>query len=272
MIEVVDAGPLTTVQDLGRAGYAALGVPRSGAFDRAAAALANRLVGNEPSHAVLELTLGGLCFLTHDAVTVAATGALCPGLDWGAPVTLHPGAVIRLGTPQTGLRSYLALRGGVDVQPVLGSRSTDRLSLIGPAPLARGDLIAVGPQPDRRVSDTTSGITRRSTAMRISAGPRVEWFSASGLADLCSTDWVVRSDSDRIGVRLDGPPLARMGSDELPSEATLPGAIQIPPDGRPIILGPDAPVTGGYPVIAVLDHIDDAAQLRPGDLARFLLT
>src|SRR5207244_855528 len=121
MIEVLSPGPRTTVQDLGRPGWASLGVGRSGAFDRAALVLANRLVGNPPGAAAVELTLGGLAFRLHDAATVVLTGALLPGLDWGAPTTRPAGAIIRLGAPTSGLRSYLAVRGGVDVEPVLGS-------------------------------------------------------------------------------------------------------------------------------------------------------
>ncbi|MGH8862855.1 MAG: allophanate hydrolase subunit 2 family protein, partial [Jatrophihabitantaceae bacterium] len=138
MIEILAAGPLATVQDLGRTGWASLGVPRSGAFDRSAAALANRLVGNPAEAAVLECTLGGLALHALDAATIACTGAVCPGAGWGAALSLGPGARIRLGTPAHGLRSYLAVRGGIVVAPVLGSRSTDLLSGLGPARLQPG--------------------------------------------------------------------------------------------------------------------------------------
>ena len=138
MIEVIATGPLTTVQDVGRPGYVSLGVPRSGAFDRSAARLANRLVGNADSAAVLEVTLGGLAVRAIDAVTVALTGADCPGFDHGTARTLPAGQVLRLGAPVAGLRSYLAVRGGIAVEPTLGSRSSDLLSGLGAARLQIG--------------------------------------------------------------------------------------------------------------------------------------
>jgi biotin-dependent carboxylase-like uncharacterized protein len=269
VIQIEAPGPLTTVQDLGRPGLAALAVPRSGAFDRGALRRANRLVGNAEGHAALEVTLGGLTVRFLDAATVALTGAACPGLDPGVAVTLAAGTVLRLGVPRHGLRSYLAVRGGLDVPPVLGSRSTDTLSGIGPAPLRAGDRVAVG-----AASGTVSGAVLPSpsppTALHARLGPRDDWFADRDA--LFATTWTVRADSDRVGLRLDGPPLQRRIARELPSEATLPGALQVPPDGRPILFGPDAPVTGGYPVIAVVDRagLDHAAQLRPGDTVALL--
>jgi biotin-dependent carboxylase-like uncharacterized protein len=271
VIEVVEPGPLATVQDLGRTGWAALGVPRSGAFDRAAAALANRLVGNPDDAATLELTVGGLVLRAATATTVALAGAGCPGLDWGAPVTLRAGAVVRLGAPRSGLRSYLAVRGGVAVPAVLGSRSTDLLSGLGPAPLQAGDRLAIGPPPQAAPSGTPAAPPAPVAELVALPGPRVDWFAPDTLARLARERWVVRGESDRVGVRLDGAPLPRRREGELPSEPTLPGAVQVPADGRPIVFGPDAPVTGGYPVLAVLTDtaLDAAAQLRPGDVVRF---
>jgi biotin-dependent carboxylase-like uncharacterized protein len=271
MIEVIAPGPLTTVQDGGRAGLAALGVPRSGAFDRAALRLANRLVGNPPEAPALEITFGGVELLVHDAATVALAGAPCPGLDQAVPVTLPAGSRMRLGVPAHGLRSYLAVRGGVAADPVLGSASTDTLSGLGPAPLRAGDRLPIGPEPAGQVSSVAGGIARGGGVLRVVAGPRDDWFEPGALDVLTAATWTVRADSNRIGVRLDGPRLERARTDELPSEATLPGAVQVPPDGRPIVLGPDAPVTGGYPVIAVVRDADFdlAAQLRPGDRLRF---
>ena len=281
MIEVLTPGPSTTVQDLGRPGFAALAVSRSGAFDRGALRLANRLVGNPEGCAALETTLGGLVIRLGDAATVALTGAVCAGLDAGVAVTLPAGSVLRLGVPPQGLRSYLAVRGGVDVAPVLGSRSADTLSGLGPAPLRAGDRLPVGRVGPgvAAVSDAlvppVGGIVGTQPAQGVGApdagglqarlGPRDDWFAHP--AALFTTTWTVRADADRIGLRLDGPPLARRITRELPSEAARPGAVQVPPDGRPILFGPDAPVTGGYPVIAVLARgdLDRAAQLRPGD-------
>ncbi len=274
MIEIVEPGPLATVQDLGRAGYAALGVPESGAFDRAAAALANRLVGNQRDAAVLEVTLGGLSIVLHRAATLALTGARCGGdLDWGTAVTVQPGARLRLTAPTTGLRSYLAVRGGVAVEPVLGSRSTDVLSGLGPAPLRAGDVLQIGSEVATEPSGATAPGRRARDVLRIDTGPRDDWFTEDALGRLTDTRWTVRGEADRVGIRLNGPRLERARAGELPSEAMLPGALQVPPDGRPILFGPDCPVTGGYPVIAVVrrGELDDAAQLRPGDTVRFAI-
>lgn len=274
MIEIVEPGALATIQDLGRTGYAALGVPPSGAFDRAALRTANRLVGNPDGAGAVEITLGGLTARLLDAATLALTGAACPGtLDWGAAVSVPAGTTVRLGMPRTGLRSYLAVRGGIDVPPVLGSRSTDMLSGLGPPALRRGDVLPIG-----RTRGPVSGAhavppvpSTALTPLPVLLGPRDDWFATSAVDTLTDIAWAVRSDSDRVGIRLDGPPLARVRAGELPSEPTLPGALQVPPDGRPILLGPDAPVTGGYPVIAVVLDLDPAAQLRPGDTVRFRL-
>lgn len=271
MIEIVEPGPFASIQDAGRVGFARLGVARSGAFDRAALHLGNRLVGNRPDLAAIEVTLGGLAVRVHDAVTVALAGAVCPGLDWGTATTLAAGATVRLGAPAQGLRSYLAVRGGLAVEAELGSRSTDTMSGLGPRPLRRGDQLAVGTDLADDISDATAIPRPTSARLRVIAGPRDDWFTAAALAQLTSQTWTVRADSNRIGIRLDGPPLERARAGELASEPTLPGALQVPPDGRPILLGPDAPVTGGYPVIAVVrdDDLDAVAQLRPGDPIRF---
>jgi biotin-dependent carboxylase-like uncharacterized protein len=273
MLEVVDPGTFACVQDRGRTGYVLVGVARSGAFDLAAHDLANRLVGNSPAAATIEFTFGGLALRMHDAATVALTGAPVPGLDHLSPVTLPAGAVVRFGSPHAGVRSYLAVRGGVDVEPVLHSRSRDSLGDIGPPPLQAGDLLPVGTGviTAPATGDVSTGWQPPSARLPVVLGPRADWFTADAVRTLIAGAWQVRPDSDRIGVRLDGPRLLRVRPEELPSEPTLPGAIQVPPDGRPIVLGPDAPVTGGYPVIAVLRrrYLDHVAQLRPGDFIHF---
>lgn len=275
MLEVVAPGPFACVQDRGRLGYVELGVARSGAFDRAAHDLANRLVGNSPDAATIECTLGGLVVRLHGAATLAVTGAPVHGIDHATAVTLPAGSLVRLGTARTGVRSYVAVRGGIDVAPVLGSRSRDTLGDIGPAALRAGDLLPVGASPGGGlpVSEVATGWPHLAPRLPVVLGPREDWFTPAAVQLLVAAAWQVRADSDRIGVRLDGPRLARSGTGELPSEPTLPGAIQVPPDGRPIVLGPDAPVTGGYPVIAVLRrrYLDDIAQLRPGDPVQFRL-
>ncbi len=270
MIEIVEPGPLATAQDLGRPGYAALGAPRSGAFDRGALRLANRLVGNDDDAAGIEVTFGGLAVRFADAATIALTGALCPSdADWGVAVTVPAGGLVRLGNPADGLRSYLAIRGGLALAATLGSRSTDTLSGLGPAPLRAGDRIDVDPASAGEVSGAGAIPGVGPAVVSITFGPRHKWFTKQARRALVEFTWTVRSDADRVGVRLDGPKLRRRRDAELPSEPMLPGAVQVPPDGRPIVFGPDAPVTGGYPVIAVVDDLDRVAQLRPGDGLRF---
>ncbi len=273
MIEILRTGSLATIQDLGRPGLAHLGVGRCGAADRGALALANRLVGNPDDAAGIEVTFGGFALLALDAVTVALTGAACVGpLGWGASTTIRAGQVVELGPPAAQLRSYLAVRGGIDVPAVLGSRSTDLLGGLGPDPLRPGVRLAIG-RPSGTVSGEVAVPRPRPSSLLVVPGPRIDWFTDDALSQLTSQDWTVRADSNRIGVRLDGTPLTRTRNGELPTEATLPGALQIPPNGRPILLGPDAPVTGGYPVLAVLadSEIDAAGQLRPGDPVHFRL-
>jgi biotin-dependent carboxylase-like uncharacterized protein len=269
MIEVLAPGPLATVQDTGRFGLAALGVPRSGAFDQRALRTANRLVGNADDAAGIEITLGGTHLRFGIAATVAFTGAVCPGApDWGVAVSLAAGTVVRLGSPSTGLRTYLAVRGGLGVPAVLGSRSTDTLSGLGPAPLRAGDRLPIG---TARGPVSGAGVPGVATAgaLAVRFGPRDDWFTPQARELLLDAEWVVRSESDRIGLRLAGPVLERSRRSELPSEPMLPGAIQVPPDGQPIVFGPDSPVTGGYPVLAVVTDLDAVAQLRPGDALRF---
>jgi biotin-dependent carboxylase-like uncharacterized protein len=284
VIKILAAGAGCSLQDRGRPGWAALGVGRSGAFDLGAADLANRLVGNDASAAVFEVVLGGLALRTTTALTVALTGARCPvrsrdaagrarDEDWAAPITLAADSTLELGTPAVGLRSWLAVRGGLDVPPVLGSRSRDALSGMGPALVAAGASLRIGTHAMDDIASTEWAPTGdRSGPIRISAGPREDWVTTESLQLLVSEAWTVRPDSNRIGIRLEGRALTRRITDELPSEGVLPGAVQLPPDGRPIIFGPDAPVTGGYPVIAVVRQADLGilAQLRPGDSLRLI--
>jgi biotin-dependent carboxylase-like uncharacterized protein len=272
-IEVVAIGGLATVQDEGRAGWAHLGVSRSGAADLDAFHLANRLVGNPENCAVVEITGGGFEFRLSRAATVALTGALCPGMDSHAAATLAAGTHVMIGWPLTGLRSYLAVRGGIDVEPVLGSRSTDTLSGLGPAPLQPGDLLTVGPAPHELPAGFVAPPARIPWKIKIVLGPRDSWFSTEAVDLLLASEWQVSADSDRIGTRLLGPALPRAIDGELPSEPTLPGALQIPPNGQPILFGPDAPVTGGYPVIAtvVAEDLSLCGQLSPGSSIRFRL-
>ncbi|TFV64831.1 UNVERIFIED_ORG: biotin-dependent carboxyltransferase [Bacillus sp. AZ43] len=278
-LTVLTTGPLTTVQDTGRLGQASLGIGRSGSCDRSSAGLANRLVGNPPDAALLEVTLGGLAVRAENELTLVTTGARCAGATaHNGPVRLRAGQELRLGPPTSGLRTYLAVRGGIDVPAVLGSRSTDLLSGLGPAVVRDGDVLPVGsprlPVPDldlAPVPDPPGG----EVTVRVLPGPRADWFGDAGWARLTEQPWTVTSESNRIGLRLDGEPLARLREGELPSEGMVRGALQVPPSGLPVLFLADHPVTGGYPVIGYVaddplrSDVDRCAQLRPGQTVRF---
>jgi len=273
---VREIGASVLVQDRGRPGLAHLGVPRSGALDPPASALANRLVGNGPDAACLEVLLGGLTVEADEPCWIAVTGASCVvDVDgrprgFGEPVRLASGGVLRLGTPSAGLRSYLAVGGGIDVDPVLGSRSTDTLGHVGPSALVVGDRLSVGtPAGSPAAVDTP-----RPPALgplHIVAGPRADRVDGDAVDRLCHTAYAVSSSSDRIGMRLDGEALPLVEQGELPSEGMVLGAVQVPPDGRPVVFLADHPTTGGYPVVAVVDEADlwQCAQLRPGEPVTF---
>lgn len=291
---VEDPGLQCLVQDRGRPGLADLGVGASGAADTRSAALANRLVGNTSGAAVLECTLGGLQVQAVGEQIVALTGApaeatvLSPEqaphapAPHGMPFVLADGQRLVLDVPTSGLRTYLAVRGGVDAAPVLGSRSTDVLSGIGPSPVARGTRLPVGalgdgaavghpePMPDLPQAGET-------TQLRVVLGPREDWFTAQALEAFTGQEWEVSSESNRVGVRLrsveGGVSLERARGGELASEGMVIGALQVPPSGEPVLFLADHPVTGGYPVIAVvvLQDLPVAAQLPSGARVRFTL-
>jgi biotin-dependent carboxylase-like uncharacterized protein len=276
---VVEAtGPLTLLQDLGRPGLAHLGVSPSGAADRAAHRLANRLVGNDEGTATLETTLGGLAVRATAPVFVAVTGAPTTVRVDGSPTSSHTTLVLRAGSrlvvepPPVGLRNHLAVRGGVVVPPVLGSRSRDVLAGLGPAPLAVGDLLPVGPPTAPLPDADRAPAPAPPAALVVRPGPRRDWFTPDAWSTLLGAAWTATTDVDRVAVRLAGPPLARAVTEELPSEGLVRGAVQVPASGQPLLFGPDHPVTGGYPVLAVLTAAaaDAAAQLRPGDAVRFV--
>ena len=277
MLVVDRTGAQALLQDLGRDGHAHLGVSPSGAADRAALRLANRLVGNPEDAAAVECLLGGLAVTASALHWVAVTGAPTDVLVNGRQVGSHTSLPLRRGdtlvieAPTEGLRSYLAIRGGFQVAPTLGSRSTDVLSGLGPEPLAPGKELPVG-APLQPLPDTDlAPVERPRTTLAVLPGPRRDWFAAEAWTALSSAEWTVTPDSDRVGLRLAGPGLARARTAELPSEGLVAGAVQVPPDGAPILFLADHPVTGGYPVLAVVrtGDLPAAAQLRPGDVVRF---
>ena len=263
-LEIVDVGWSTTIQDAGRAGHAAIGVPPSGALDEATRDLLNRLVGNPSDAAVLE-TAGRLRLRAVGACTVALSSEL-------APRAMNDGEVVQVDPATIDLWGYVATRGGFDVPAVLGSRSQDTLSGVGPPALAAGQRLPIGRDPGTPVVvDQAAGVERGSRAVTVWPGPRLDWFAADAMQQLVTTEWTVSADVSRVGVRLDGPPLRRVVHDELPSEGLVTGAIQVPADGRPVVMLADHPTTGGYPVIAVVDPacVRIVAQRRPGSSLRF---
>ncbi|OBG35298.1 allophanate hydrolase [Mycobacterium alsense] len=278
-LEILRTGPFAVVQDLGRPGLAHLGVSRSGAADRRAHKLANRLVANPHDRATVEVTFGGLCARVRGgdvdiAVTGADTDPTVDGIPFGTN-SIHrarDGQVICLGTPRAGLRSYLAVRGGIDVEPVLGSRSYDVMAAIGPPPLRVGDRLPVGKRTDAYPEldqAPVAAIAAHLVELQVVPGPRDDWLVDPDA--LVHTIWMASDRSDRVGMRLEGRPLRhRYPEQQLPSEGIARGAIQVPPNGLPVILGPDHPVTGGYPVVGVVtdEDVEKIAQVRPGQYVR----
>lgn len=277
-IEVVHCGPMTTVQDVGRPGYASLGVGRSGFADPASAALANRLVGNAASAACLEVSFGATLTF-REPTRVAVTGAMCTltrggrGEAVNAPFPVAAGQTLVIGPASVGLRAYVAVRGGIAVAPTLDSRSTDVLSGLGPEPLTPGVVLPIGdavdgPPPPVEIAPVPPPATE-DLEIHVRPGPRDDWFTDA--TALFKARYEVTADSNRVGIRLSGPALERRRDDELPTEGMVAGSVQIPPNGQPIVFLADHPVTGGYPVIAVVDAADLAllAQARPGQGVRF---
>ncbi|MDV6013961.1 biotin-dependent carboxyltransferase family protein [Haloechinothrix sp. LS1_15] len=279
MIEILATGPLATIQDLGRPGLAELGVGVSGAADTRSFTLANRLVGNAESAAALELTLGGLAVRFTEHTVVAVTGAPCPlrlagrAVDMCGPICVAPGQRLDIGTPSCGLRSYVAVRGGIGVEPVLGARATDQLSGLGPPPVTAGQALPVGNAVTGMpaVDHAPQPACHEEPELTVVAGPRHDWFLPEALELLGSVPFEVTPRSNRVGLRLHGPALHRSSAAELAPEPLVAGALQVPPDGQPILFLADHPVTGGYPVIGVVTAADLplAAQARPGQRVRF---
>lgn len=312
-VRILAPGPSATIQDLGRPGWFSAGVGVSGAADPDSLRHANRLVGNDDGAAGIECVLGGLTLEAIEAVILAVAGAPAPITVDGVPadhasvIWLAPGERLALGLAPAGLRVYVAIRGGVAVEPILGSRSRDTLAGLGPEPLRAGDLLPIGSAPPDRSADEavpvglTAAITNDPIVVRARLGPRADWFVRP--EDLYAGSWSLTDRLDRIGARLarpgwdggkneqgrdggkneqgwdggkveqqGGPPLTRRDRRELPTEGMPLGAIQVPPSGEPVVFLADHPITGGYPVIGVVHSADlpRVAQARPGQQLIFV--
>jgi len=256
-LEVVAWGIATSARDAGRPGLAHLGRSRAGAVDLGALQLCNRLVGNPPDVAGFE-TSGGLVLRCAAPVMVAVTGSPAdlrvvggPPLGWGAPVVLPAGAVLHIGRLRGGARSYVCMRGGV--------AGID------------GAAVHLGTDPNTAAAAHVAAPRPLDRPVRVWPGPRLDWFASGSLHALVTTVWEVQPASNRVALRLTGMPLVRARHDELASEGLVEGAIQVPPDGHPIVMLADHPTTGGYPVIAVVDPVDLwlVAQRSAGTEVRF---
>lgn len=281
MIELLRAGPLTTVQDLGRTAWRDRGVSRCGALDDLALAHGNLLVGNPPEAAGLEFTLGPATLRFGIDCCIAITGTdaearlddcpLRPG--WRQPV--RAGQALRLAAPRERMRSYLAVSGGIAVAPALGSRSTDLKAGFGGLDgraLRDGDRLPLhspAALPSRRIGLAPPDW---DATVRALPGPEHDDFSAAARAAFWAADWRLTPQSNRMGYRFAGPELKRERGGELASHGVLPGVVQVPPSGQPIALLADAQTTGGYPKIAVVIRADQwkLAQLRLGATLRFV--
>lgn len=276
-LKVVGIGLGASFQDRGRAHMAAQGLAPSGAIDRIAMVEANLRLGNPSDAPVVEIAYGGLSLLADAAEVLCLTGADCGAtltaadgntvnLHWGHPFAVDAGDRVTLGVPQAGVYSILSRRGGFAPAAVLGSHARDSLAQFGPAPLRMGDHLPAGQMQIGAVQ--TGPFTQDSmpksgeiVTLRILAGPRWDWFTKDAQQLLTKQEWSATAEASRTGIRLAGQsPLTREIVQELPSEATIAGAIQVPPAGQPIVFLKDHPVTGGYPVIGIV-HPDDLATL-----------
>lgn len=275
-VTVERAGLGSSLQDRGRPGSGHLGVGPSGAFDRDALRQVNALLGNAPGDAAVE-TYGDLTLLAGAPHVIAVTGAVGTVTIDGRPVPqgravpIAAGQRLALGPATTGLRVYLGVSGGFAVRAELGSLSSDTLSGLGPPPLVAGQTVMTGAgRAIPALDDVPPLIRTGGVDVDVVLGPRDDWFTDESVRRLLDTPWTLSAASDRIGLRLDGPALERSVLAELPSEPVVRGSIQVTPAGQPVVFGPDHPVTGGYPVIAVVvdSHTDRLAQVRPGDSVR----
>ncbi|WP_337269225.1 5-oxoprolinase subunit PxpB [Oryzifoliimicrobium ureilyticus] len=280
--EVLAAPMPALFQDLGRFGMTGQGVSASGALDQGALRTANRIVGNPTGLACLEVTMGGIALQANCRALMTVTGAPCSveitdesghrlSMPPYRPIAVEPGDTIKLGPASSGMRSYIAVRGGFEVEKVLGSASTDTLALVGPPAVTAGQILTISSErhglgsvvlheaPPFEYPSSQDVVT-----LDVVLGPRTDWFTTKGLASLFQQVWQVTPQSNRVGIRLAAEdPIERRDTQELPSEGTAVGAIQVPHSGQPVLFLADHPLTGGYPVIAnVADyHLDLAGQI-----------
>jgi antagonist of KipI len=286
-ISVIKPGMLTTIQDAGRWGFQARGVPVAGPMDPVSHRLANALVGNARRAALLEITLIGPELEFEDERLVAVTGAEYDlSLDGRpaplrAPFTVSAGSHLRFGIRRLGARAYLAVSGGITVPSVLGSRATHLVSAMGGISgraLIAGDRLPLGDStlphgtalaPQR----ATVALPDRQATVRVLPGPQVDYFAADALDVLQSAPYIVARNSDRMGFRLEGPPLTHARGADILSDATPRGVLQVPASGRPILLMADGQTTGGYPKLATVISADMAiaGQLAPDDAIAFVV-
>jgi biotin-dependent carboxylase-like uncharacterized protein len=279
-LTVQAVGSLALLEDRGRVGLAHLGLGHSGAADRTSHDLANRLVGNAADAACIEVTLGTLEVRVDAPVLMAVTGApvevRCDARTHAVNTSfwVPPDTTVRLGRPIAGLRSYVAVRGGLRGLEVLGSVSWDTMAKLGTPPLKPGDVLPVGAALAAFPATDFAPVAKigpERLELPLILGPRDDWFEAAAIERLARHDFTVSPETDRVGARLEGPELARKRHGELSSEGVVLGALQVPTNGRPTLFLADHPVTGGYPVIGCVPQpwVDRASQAAPGQLIRF---
>ena len=268
-IHVLAPGFLTTVQDLGRFGYAHFGISASGAADPLALRAGNLLVGNAENAPALEMTLTGGEFVFDGSAVISITGSdfISPVPMW-QPVEIHNGDIVRFGPSRSGARCYLSVRGGLDVPLAMGSASVHLMTGVGGRPLRRGDVLPIGDRAVRRPRKPALGVPvyQGMACLRTTAGPQAQWFGD----ELYAAGYRVKEESNRMGIRLEGPALPAPGGHMITEGVAL-GAVQAPPDGQPIILFVEHQTTGGYPKPANVISADfwRLGQLRPRDEVRF---
>ncbi|MBP5200086.1 MAG: biotin-dependent carboxyltransferase family protein [Schwartzia sp.] len=282
-ILVKTPGPLTTVQDEGRFFYQSSGVRPSGVMDVAAYEAANALVGNEKGEAALEMTFLGATVEFQSAAWFAATGADMQAKLDGAPVeryrAIHAegGQTLAFGMAANGCRGYLAVRGGIDVPVVMGSRSTDMSAKLGGfegRALKAGDVLPTLPDDGWTPTELRYAppVYESAATVRVVPGPQEEYFTAAGIETFFSSAYEISPNSDRMGLRLEGPEIESVSGTDIVSDGIVFGSIQVPSGGKPILLMADHQTTGGYAKIGTVLSLDlpKLAQARPGDTVRFV--